>query len=72
MKENSIKMPNKTFEVKSSVEEGDRVVTYSHVKTDSMEIAVFHMMRFSNDRIVELWDVGQPISMDSPNENGLF
>jgi hypothetical protein len=24
------------------------------------------------DRIVELWDVGQTISKDSPNENGMF
>ena len=34
--------------------------------------AVVHIFRFEQDRVVELWDLGQPISKDSPNENGLF
>tara|TARA_R110000796_G_scaffold88850_3_gene191833 strand:+ start:43799 stop:43912 length:114 start_codon:yes stop_codon:yes gene_type:complete len=37
-----------------------------------MEIAVVHIFRFKKERIIELWDLGQVISKDSPNENGLF
>ena len=35
-------------------------------------IAVVHIFKFSNGRIVELWDLGQEIAKDSPNENGPF
>jgi predicted SnoaL-like aldol condensation-catalyzing enzyme len=38
----------------------------------AQEIVVIHIFRFEHDRIAELWDVGQPISKDSPNENGMF
>jgi hypothetical protein len=31
-----------------------------------------HIFRFAGDRVVELWDVAQPLPADSPNENGAF
>jgi hypothetical protein len=31
-----------------------------------------HIFRFEDNRIAELWDIGQPISKTSPNENGPF
>lgn len=37
-----------------------------------MEIAVVHMFRFENGKILEMWDVGQVMEKDSPNENGMF
>lgn len=64
--------PNKSIEIRQSVEEGDTVVTYSHVVKEDMEIAVAHIFRFENDRIAEAWDLGQPIDKNSPNENGMF
>jgi predicted SnoaL-like aldol condensation-catalyzing enzyme len=48
------------------------VITHSLVVKQNMEIAVVHIFRFSGDKIVELWDLGQPIEKNSPNENGLF
>jgi hypothetical protein len=36
------------------------------------DVAAVHIVRFADDRIVELWDVGQPVSKDLPNEHGLF
>ena len=36
------------------------------------KIAVVHIFRFEQDRVAELWDLGQPIAADSPNENGMF
>jgi len=34
--------------------------------------AVVHIFRFEDDRIVELWDLGQAIPQDSPNRHGMF
>lgn len=64
--------PNKSFSIKQVFETGDRVALYSHVVKEEMEIAVVHMLRFENGKISEMWDVGQMIEKDSPNENGLF
>lgn len=74
MEENAAKNPHKILEVKRAIEEGDIVAVHSHVKQNQEDLggAVVHIFRFHNDQIVELWDVGQPIPTDSPNENGMF
>ncbi len=74
MEENAAKNPQKLLEVKRAIEEGDIVVVHSHVKQKHEDLggAVVHIFRFHNDLIVELWDVGQPIPENSPNENGMF
>jgi predicted SnoaL-like aldol condensation-catalyzing enzyme len=64
--------PNKSVEIKYCYADGDTVITHSLVVKQNMEIAVVHIFRFSGDKIVELWDLGQPIEKNSPNENGLF
>lgn len=64
--------PNKSFTVKQVFDAGDRVAVYSHVVKEKMQIAVVHMLRFENGKISEMWDVGQIIEKDSPNENGIF
>ncbi|MFZ1809230.1 MAG: nuclear transport factor 2 family protein [Cyclobacteriaceae bacterium] len=64
--------PNKSIIVKYIYQDGDTVITHSHVVKDDMEIAVVHIFRFENDKIAELWDLGQVIEKDSPNKNGLF
>ncbi|QCR22707.1 ester cyclase [Pontibacter sp. SGAir0037] len=64
--------PNKSIEVKHSYQDADTVITHSLVVKQDMEIAVVHIFRFRSDKIIELWDLGQPIAKDSPNENGLF
>ena len=74
MKENSIQNPNKFFEVKRAIAEGDFVVTHSYVqqKPNDLGAVVVHIFRFENGKIVELWDLGQPIPADSPNQYGMF
>jgi predicted SnoaL-like aldol condensation-catalyzing enzyme len=73
MDEASKKTPNKSIEVKHVYEDGDTVITHSLVTRPSgADIAVVHIFRFEQDRVVELWDLGQEISKDSPNENGMF
>ncbi|MCA1055830.1 nuclear transport factor 2 family protein [Rossellomorea aquimaris] len=74
MEENAAVNPDKVFEVKMAIEEGETVAVHSHVKQhrDDVGAVVVHIFRFRNGRIVELWDVGQPIPEESPNENGVF
>jgi predicted SnoaL-like aldol condensation-catalyzing enzyme len=64
--------PNKSIEIKLSYEDQDTVITHSLVVKHDMEIAVVHIFRFKDDKVVELWDLGQAIDKNSPNENGLF
>lgn len=67
--------PNKLVDVRRTLEDGDFVVTHSRVvrgNPSDPEIAVVHIFRFEGDRIAELWDVGQLLSRESPNENGPF
>ena len=75
MQEASKAMPNKSVDIKHVHEDGDTVITHSLVSRQdprATDIAVVHIFRFEDDRIAELWDVGEPISRDSPNENGMF
>jgi predicted SnoaL-like aldol condensation-catalyzing enzyme len=74
MEENAQQNPDKVLEVKRVIAEGEFVVVHSHVrqKPDELGGAVVHIFRFENDRIVELWDLGQPVPEDSPNQYGMF
>jgi predicted SnoaL-like aldol condensation-catalyzing enzyme len=66
--------PNKLLNVKMAIEEADRVITISHVRQNPQDIGVVvaHIFRFENSKVAELWDFGQALNKDSPNENGFF
>ena len=66
--------PEKQVEVKMSLEDGDLITTYSHVRQnpDDPGFALMHIFRFVDSRIIEVWDISQAIMEDSPNENGMF
>ena len=74
MEENAAKFPNKSFDVKRGLEDGDFVAVHSHVRMSPEHpgVAVIHIFRFDGGRIAELWDVGQPVPENSPNKNGMF
>jgi predicted SnoaL-like aldol condensation-catalyzing enzyme len=75
MQDASKASPNKSIEITQFYEDGDAVITHSRVtRRDAAapDIALVHIFRFTNDQVSELWDVGQPIAKDSPNENGVF
>jgi predicted SnoaL-like aldol condensation-catalyzing enzyme len=74
MEENAEQNPDKTLEVKLAIEEKETVVIYSHVKQNpnDLGVAVVHIFRFQDGRIVELWDIGQSIPENSSNKNGIF
>ena len=74
MEQNALQNPDKVLEVKRTIAEGDLVFTHSHVQQKPGELgaAVVHIFRFENGRIVELWDLGQPVPEKSPNQYGMF
>lgn len=75
MEEVHQKSPNKSIEVKFAYEDGNAAITHSLVTrkgSDAPEVAVVHIFRFENSKVAELWDLGQPIEKNSPNENGMF
>lgn len=75
MEDNHVKFPLKQFETKQILEDGDRVMTFSKVGFGAggpPDCAVVHIFRFKDGKIVEMWDIGQPLQEDMPNENGVF
>ena len=74
MIENHVQFPHKRFLVKHVVGEGVLVAVHSHIvpKPGDAGVAAVHLFRFERDKIVELWDCGQPVPADSPNGDGLF
>jgi predicted SnoaL-like aldol condensation-catalyzing enzyme len=74
MEENARQNPDKQFNVLRALEDGDLVAVHSHVrlKPEDLGVALVHIFRFDGDRIVEAWDLGQPLPAESPNENGMF
>ncbi|HEU0292231.1 MAG TPA: ester cyclase [Anaerolineales bacterium] len=74
MEENARQNPDKVLEVKRAIAEGDFVAVHSYVKQNPGDRggSVVHIFRFENGRIVELWDIGQPVPEKSPNSHGMF
>lgn len=74
MDEDAASNPEKILEVKMAIEEADTVAVHSHVRQnpDDLGWAIIHIFRFQDNQIVEMWDVGQAVPEDSPNENGVF
>jgi predicted SnoaL-like aldol condensation-catalyzing enzyme len=66
--------PNKAFIVKQTIAAHDRVVVHSHLvrQQGEAEYAVVHILRFEDEKIVEMWDVAQAIPENSPNQLGMF
>jgi len=74
MIENHTQFPNKKYEVKNVLGDGNLVAVHGRiiVKPGENEMAVVHLFRFNGDKIVEMWDCGQPLQADSPNADGAF
>lgn len=73
MEESAVKTPNKFLKIQHSFVDRNLVAIHSHVRQkDGTDISVVHIFRFEDDLIVELWDIGQLVPKESPNENGVF
>lgn len=74
MLENDENFPDKEFVVKKVLEEGDTVMTYASLKMGKgvPDMSVMHLLRFQDEKVIELWDCGMQLPTDSPNEYGVF
>lgn len=64
--------PNISVDIKKVFEDNESIITHSHIIKKDMEIAVVHIFKFENGKIVELWDLAQILDKNSTNENGVF
>jgi predicted SnoaL-like aldol condensation-catalyzing enzyme len=73
MEENARQNPDKQLDVLHTLEDGDLVAVHSHVRQRPGDhgAVVVHLFRFEGERIVELWDIGQPVPAESINRNGM-
>jgi predicted SnoaL-like aldol condensation-catalyzing enzyme len=69
-----VALPGWTYDFKHAYVDGDIVVLHSHVKMkpDDRGMAVVDIFRFEKGKIVEHWDVVQPIPEKSANDNTMF
>jgi predicted SnoaL-like aldol condensation-catalyzing enzyme len=74
MMENAEKNPDKVLEIQRVLSDGEMVAVHSKVKQnpDDRLVALVHIFQFHNNKILELWDIGQAIPEESPNECGMF
>ena len=73
MEENAARNPNMDLEIQRPLQDGDLIAVHSRVRPNPDEpgMAVVHIFRFEGNLIAELWDVGQTVPADSPNEHGM-
>jgi predicted SnoaL-like aldol condensation-catalyzing enzyme len=67
-------LPGWTYEFKHAYVDGNIAIVHSHVrmKADDRGMAVIDIFRFEKGKIVEHWDVVQPIPEKSANNNTMF
>ena len=68
------KNPGLRVDIRRVIAEGDYVVTHVNIRTgkDDRGLAAIDIFRLEKGRIVEHWDVVQPVPEKSANENGMF
>jgi predicted SnoaL-like aldol condensation-catalyzing enzyme len=68
--------PGATIEIKRALADGDLVAVHYRAvfsgKPDDRGLAVVDIFRVKNGKIVEHWDVGQPVPEKSANDNTMF
>jgi predicted SnoaL-like aldol condensation-catalyzing enzyme len=68
------KFPNAKSEIKRAFADGDYVILHVHGVREPGErgVAIVDIFRLENGKIVEHWDVVQPIPEKTANSNGMF
>lgn len=68
------KFPDSHSEIKQAFAEGDHVILHVHTVREkgSRGIAIMDIFKLEDGKIVEHWDVAQPIPEKSANNNGMF
>jgi predicted SnoaL-like aldol condensation-catalyzing enzyme len=70
----SQRFPNARNEIKRALADGDLVMLHAHSVREPGErgSAIVDIFRLENGRIVEHWDVIQPVPEKANNDNGMF
>jgi predicted SnoaL-like aldol condensation-catalyzing enzyme len=68
------KLPNWHVEIKRVFADGDYVITHVHAQANPQDrgMAVMDIFRLEDGKVVEHWDVGQPIPEKAMNTNTMF
>ena len=68
------KFPNSRSEIKRAIAEGDLVVLHVHSVREPGQRgrAIVDIFRLENGKIVEHWDVNQPVPEQAANGNTMF
>ena len=66
--------PGLRADIKRVIAEGDLVVVHVHIKTSDKDrgLAVIDIFRLEDGKIVEHWDVKQPVPEKPANDNTMF
>jgi len=66
--------PGLRADVKRAFADGDFVILHVHVKfqPEELGLAIVEIFRLEQGKIVEHWDVRQPVPESSANTNGMF
>ena len=74
MEESALMLPGKVLEIMFALQEDNMVAVYSKVTISpgGNGIALVHFFRFSDTKIIELWDLVQTQPDEIINENGMF
>jgi predicted SnoaL-like aldol condensation-catalyzing enzyme len=74
MKANYLQFPEMHLTIKDVIGDGEMVAIHSHVvmRPNEPGVATVHLFRFQGGKIIELWDIGQALPSDSPNQDGMF
>jgi predicted SnoaL-like aldol condensation-catalyzing enzyme len=68
------KFPNSRSEIKRSFVDGDYVIVHVHAVREpgTRGAAIIDIFKLENGKIVEHWDLAQPIPENPANGNGMF
>jgi predicted SnoaL-like aldol condensation-catalyzing enzyme len=70
----SEQFPNITYEIKHTIADGNIVTIMTNIiRTPStLGLALFHIYRLNDGKIVEHWETWQDVPTESANSNGIF
>ena len=74
LKDLKTQFPDLCSEIKRIFADGDFVILHAHArrKPDELGLAIVDIFRLDHGKIVEHWDVRQPLTEASANRNGMF
>lgn len=66
--------PDASYEIKQMFAEDDLVAMFGHFRLSAEDrgMAAFDMFRVRDGKLVEHWDILQPIAEEAENENSMF